>query len=199
MYKLDEQFQEELNNLLNAFHEAVPESAVVVAGGCLRDYLLHKDLNKVKDIDVFIATKDSTYQVLEFIKHKFLKASCEFNLTYTSNEECTGTIDLGITILGKPVQLILVSKGTTVSDIIKRIDLGICQVGYSRNGMVMTTAFSKDRLNKCMTVVRCDSEAQAERTFNRFVRLNQKHPEFRFVVPQKLKKYFKVENLINGL
>jgi hypothetical protein len=178
---LEKSFEHDLLYALSVVKEANRyRELTVIAGGALRDHLNGKF---IKDIDVFIRTDRPSSEVLADLQTVFMEAEMEFDLSYADNPDVAAVIDLRYSVSGIPIQVILLKRGDTREDILQRIDLGICQVGYDEDGLFCTKAFTDDFLHKTMTIVRCDSAGEYRRSIRRFERLSEKYINWTLSAP----------------
>jgi len=152
--------------------------SAILAGGALRD--LDND-REVKDIDVFYV--EEGYPVC-YLDDGLAKIGYQFH------NQCGGTYMTGAAAEvdatsvyrsehGLPdLNLIRLMPWFNQEKIIGRVDFGICQIGFDRNGIHMTDAYRRDKADRCFTLTRADCVEGVKRSLNRFDRLRQKYHDW---------------------
>lgn len=172
---------DEVLEVLQRVKEFAPSA--ILAGGYLRDTVLDRP---AKDIDIFCCAEVEPMR----LRRKFPEARLEpFShwLEYQDNE-VVSVWNLG-TAMGLPVQLIEIDGHPL--DRAKEHDFGICQVWHDGTDMDSTEAFLRDCLDSSFTLVRCENQAQFDRSMKRFARLSQKYPDHELVIPLEFKQWMK--------
>lgn len=154
---------------LAAVREVFP--GALLAGGALRD--LDND-RPVKDLDIF-APDVPDLDILR-ARAALLAPNCVVGVMggYESwaTEECVGVLDIDIPGL-TPFQLIGLRSGPET--ILPRLDFGICRIGFDGNDVIRTDEYLADQATRTFTLLRCDDDAQRERSLKRFERLSEKY------------------------
>ena len=157
----------------------------VVAGGAMRDLYFGKPH---KDLDIFIQTGPAPAglaSAINILKREFGSptAVCTAPCVYMGwNPEVAGFVNF--TIHGEDVQIVGINRDAfSMAAILRRIDFGICQIGWDGTNIEFTTAFFTDVANRTFTVNRQDNDNDLSRTYRRFERISARYPEHRIVVP----------------
>jgi len=167
----------------------------VIAGGCLRD--LDYDLEP-KDVDIFVhrdpETQEDDHQLIDDASN-FANFGLKF-ITSSSLEYANPRISYALNMKDNapgafnplPVQLVY-TKAYPPSMEVPFFDFGICQIWCGMDGEVHTTeAYEKDKLDKTLTITRCDNKVQARRTAQRIHKFFKKFPDHRLIIPEQYKQ-----------
>lgn len=185
------QFQhEQAQHLLSKFHDAGIKSAVL-AGGIVRDTIFGKD---PKDIDIFVSQEDFDENKVKIALFEHEVSECDFS-GYAEIPDVQRVFNISrkyasITEMVKlhcdlPAQIIVMQPGMSPLKRIETFDFGFCQVAYDGEKILFTDHFSKDYLDKTISLVYCENQHEWERSMIRFARISQKYPEFRLVCRPK--------------
>ena len=170
---------------LQVVQRRFPEA--VLAGGALRDAYIGKP---VKDLDIFVS-----YPNHNALHPLFLIAQCfdmggvisEQKFTgYAAMNEVAQCFQVVSELFPQPINIVLLNrKIECASDVIDRMDFGICHIGCRGMGqdMVVSDRFFRDMAMRTFTLYRQDDEARAVR---RWQRLQDKYePPWRMVIPHR--------------
>jgi hypothetical protein len=158
---------------------------VVAGGGVLRD--LHLD-RPYKDIDLFLNAADaSDEKVITMLRGMGFTSRVVVSNEATEYLEFTdvaSVIEATHPNLPVPLQVVRMSSSNlSGEEMIRRLDLGPCQVGMDHRGLFWyTDQFLEDVLNGTFTVTR-DERNDVARSVKRFERLSQKYPGWKLVMP----------------
>lgn len=189
---------------LRALHlGGFPEA--VIAGGALRDL---DNGREVKDIDIFVQYRGrETVGLLQtafgyqFDVSTMLPAEiteytenlADVSAIYNVKSDWVKPIGDGLWERGEdlpPIQVIALKEFQGLTHTLARIDLGLCQIGTADGEkIVRLPSYCVDKAARTMTVTRCESVGQLERTLKRFNRLSEKYSGFELVIPLEFQKY----------
>ncbi|QPC44945.1 hypothetical protein HW532_20930 [Kaustia mangrovi] len=156
------------------------EIVAYICGGYVRDSITG---NQYRDVDIYVseehfanasislrrrgicATEDMS-NTDEYI-HQSVSMQEEFNVK--------DSVAAQFPILnGHAVNLVGIHSGFTLTNIVDRFNLGICQAGLSHNALYTTEAFNRDRQDHMITLLRTDWGHEA--SLKQFIKLQQKYP-----------------------
>lgn len=173
--------------------------SAVVAGGALRDMLMHKP---VKDYDIFIPSRpvfadpddELLYDRAEFLRSIFpkMKTICgEGFLRYAGGRfaDVVAIYDTKDDIDGCPIQIIAVNTPVTPAIMMERIDFGLCRVVHDGNFCHIHPDFYHDSTSRVFTLRRSENQQQFDRSMERFRRLREKYPDFALSIPEKFSNF----------
>lgn len=173
-------------SLMSTVRQVLPSA--YLAGGAIRDY---DNQRPIKDFDVFFTGEVNWTALDEVLRGKYsYSRSCNGayidaarevieSFTYTS---LTGMPDLNF------VQL---EPTFNPSDIIERVDFGLCQAGYDLMGVVVTPSYLYDKENQCLTLTRAETVAGVQRSLKRYKRLTEKYMGWPLKVPAEFEELYK--------
>lgn len=156
----------------------------ICAGGAVRELLLGKP-HLANDLDIFVHDRP---QIINDARHALggfvFRESC---VKYLGMTDVSDMVELNFT--GKSVvQVIAIRQGI---NILERLDFGLCQIGigasFETHDFITTQAFHQDRRDKTLTLMRCDSFKDAQRSMKRAQKILKKYPDHRLVIPEKFK------------
>lgn len=148
-----------------------------IAGGCLRDL---DNGAPIKDVDIFVNPEPTSVlgDLLGTGLSKFYayadalgwEQNHAASYTNIGDVEAIWTYTQG----GVEYNVILLRKPLNLSQLVSRMDFGICQIAANSEGVVWCSeAYAKDRQNKTFTMMDADRE---DRSKARFERLQEKYP-----------------------
>lgn len=152
-----------------------------IGGGALRDLMLDRP---VKDIDIFVQA--TGHQDL----HDYLLAKGYRRTAFASSQylggdlECVRASEYALGF-GIPINVVELLSFVSLPGALDRHDFGLCQIGFDGNTLMKSAAFERDVANKTLTLIRCESSIQFNRSMRRAERLRQKYPEHQLVVPDE--------------
>lgn len=164
--------------LLRDIRQIAPDAHI--AGGALRD-LDHG--RPVKDIDLFIAAE---HDVTVELRAMVLGFERDGSVDLSSMKGADPAVTTSVTWKKEghlPVNAIYLKRAFRVEDNLHRLDLGLCQIAFDGQSVLKTMAYMHDKGTRSMTVCRCDSSEQMERTIKRAARLRGKYPDHGFRIP----------------
>jgi hypothetical protein len=185
----------------NGFPEAV------IAGGALRDL---DNGREVKDVDIFVQWRGSdtplaiaqalgaTHRVSTVTPEsvcEYLENLADVKGIYAADLKALEAEELSFGLFDPippalaPVQIIALEPFTDLMGVLRRIDFGLCQIGFDGQRVLKTPAYTADKYAKQMTVLRCDSTGQMLRTLKRFKRLSEKYSGFELSIPLEFQLY----------
>lgn len=156
----------------------------ICAGGAPRELVLGKP-HLANDLDIFVHDRP---QIINDARHALggfvFRESC---VRYLGMTDVSDMVELNFT--GKSVvQVIAIRPGI---NILERLDFGLCQIGmadpFGVNCFIATQAFHRDRQDKTLTLMRCDSFKDAQRSMKRAQKILKKYPDHKLVIPEKFK------------
>jgi len=156
---------------------AINIPGAVVAGGCIRDYMLNVE---PKDIDIFIPCEGSDEFNDRISKLSGVEGIAHLGIADEPDYESDDPVGhlYGVIegeLLGYPINIIArkVHEDGPMA-LIESFDFGYLQMYYAeRSGIVPTAACICDRLNKRATMMH---DRHVDQSFNRFLRFNNRHP-----------------------
>lgn len=157
----------------------------MLAGGAMRE-LAFGCPHLINDLDIFVYNRPRvSIDVRHALGGYVFKSSC---IPYLNLTDVADMVELHAAAPW-PVQVVVIRPGVRVLD---RLDFGLCQVGLQRgkNGTysrVSTQAFREDQRNGTLTLTRCDSFKDAQRSMIRAKKILKKYPDYRLVIPEKFK------------
>lgn len=155
----------------------------VIAGGALRDL---DNGRPVKDVDVFVYHRETArHDLIEALDLVGMLIVPETVGDYIpSMADVVSVTEFGPIDLNDPyspnLSVITMEPGT---DILRRIDFGLCQIATDGSTIQETYAYVQDQWAKTFTMTRADNQAQYDRSIERFNRLSVKYSGFRLVIP----------------
>lgn len=167
----------EYRTILQQLQEQFPEA--VLAGGALRDWYFNRP---VKDLDIFIQDRGAGTKGLieEAYGVTFKTTIPEHIATYKSLRDLVRSFE-GV-VSGYRVNVVSLKEGFTgLEQVVDRIDIGICQIGYDGTTPYATVDFWNDALDQVLRVVHYRDESDLSRSHKRQLRLAEKYPDFRIV------------------
>lgn len=157
-----------------------------LAGGALRDAWF--DL-PAKDLDFFVPAT-CTYDA---IHAALLKAGYACTVVAAMQYFADDPTVADARLYEQPgflqVNVIRLNVFSPLPVALDRFDLGFCQIGFDGRKLRTTMAFDADASYGTITLARCESPAQFERTSKRVERFREKYPAFPFVVPERFKVF----------
>ncbi|TCV62325.1 hypothetical protein [Neorhizobium sp. S3-V5DH] len=142
---------------IDGFMYAVGVERYWIAGGYFRD---QEAGIPFKDIDVFIPGSDPLPNDGSCIRYDLASAAVA-------------------TIAGAEVNFIRLFHAHTLETVLKRMDIGICQIGRDRvEGTVVTQAYLDDVTNRTLTLM---TRPETEADFDHIKRVKAKFPEHKVV------------------
>jgi hypothetical protein len=179
--------------VLAVIQTVAPEA--FLAGGALRDLDTGRE---VKDLDVFVSTPNF------YAVEKTLRAAGYFlravqRLDYLGADPSVAEAREFVKAGELPVNVISLNDSFGFPSGLYRFDLGLCQIGFDGREVVRTAAYVTDVQHQRMTVCRCGSEAQMERTEARGERLRGKYPGWPLHVPEQFREFvFEADMVFEG-
>jgi hypothetical protein len=85
------------------------------------------------------------------------------------------------------VNLINVAPDFDTTQMLARMDFGICLIGFNGHDVIRTAEYLKDQQQKTFTLTRADDVAGTVRSMKRYERLVQKYEGWSLVIPQELR------------
>lgn len=167
----------------------------VIAGGCVRDFFYDRPF---KDVDVFVpasALDEFRARCLTLAAPGFT-IGAGFDPAYINMEGSDAAL-VGVQgfylkdpdgdpngLFTSPFEVQVIGLNLpafSMRAVVDRIDLGLCRLFYEDGAAVATEESMRDHLNRTMTLLRGDTEAQRARSRERFERLSAKYPGFRLI------------------
>jgi len=171
-----------------------PRGHAVVAGGYLRDMALGVS---PKDMDVFLMADDAEGISKEAIDAIEQAVGCvQWMISDGEYWQSGSIIRCGVAKqdpIGQaypiPVNVIVLRRGYLPKDDARMNDFGICQVWYDGFAMGATPAFFRDIEQQTFTLSVCENEAEFQRSMRRWLRLHEKYPAHRLVIPERFRAF----------
>lgn len=156
----------------------------VCAGGAPRELDMGRP-DLVNDLDIFVYDQPNiTFEARHILGGYVFKESC---IGYLGLIDVADMVELH-GAAAKTVQVIVLHPGV---QILERLDFGLCQIGHHADGhgfyTSITDAYRKDREDKTLTLMRCDSFKDAQRSMKRAQKILKKYPDHKLVIPEKFK------------
>lgn len=185
----------------------MPACQAVVSGGYLRD-MLHGIAPK--DMDVFIQSDTNGSPSAEMLKViecivgpvSWLHANGE----YWGSAEVVRVGEAAYKPLTDdtvfsvkhpvPINVIVLDKGIIPEDDARLNDFGMCQIWYDGHGLGYSKAFLLDSMWKNFTLKVCENYEQFERSMRRWLRLREKYPNHRLVIPDQYKEFERCSSVL---
>lgn len=162
-----------------------PEAAIV--GGALRD-LTHGV--PVKDVDIFVTYRA---EVEDTMDEHFGAFGWSVTVAPQSSSYIGSMTDVRAVFEaedgGHTYNIICLDKEMTMSEMIARIDFGICRIGYNGSYAETPAEFIRDVQNRTFTLLRSDDQKQYDRSMERFERLQAKYKDHTLVIPPQFAKF----------
>lgn len=184
--------------LWDAILRGLNDASAVIAGGCVRDYLLGRE---PKDIDVFVnvACKDQLRVLGRALPATFsvslMRELTEYEVAPDWVGEVSGVLDgsfcpegshdifddyTQVQIIGRP------SADFGGAQLVSRFDFGITRSWYDGE-LHDTPEAAQDRANRTVTLMRWDTDDHVRSSLKRFERWRDRYSEpFRLVLPDHL-------------
>lgn len=153
-----------------------------LAGGALRDAWYGRP---IKDLDFFIPADALDWLIGEALEKAGYRCTVVANAQYFADDPTVADARLYEQAGLLPVNIIRLHVFNPCRDALDRFDLGFCQIGFDGQHVHTTNAFAIDEADHTITLTRCESPEQFERSLSRVNRLRDKYREFIFVVPEK--------------
>jgi hypothetical protein len=187
--------------LLKEIQEVAPEA--FIAGGLLRDLANQLEIEKLKDVDIFLSVAHWE-QVMEVVKQSHPEVEC-----VESSYKWRGDDDRNVAVVHEcrskmgvlPVNLVAMAirypldrsespeeitpEEITVEKIISDFDFGMCQIAFNGEKIITTEAFWEDQVYSKFTLVRCVGWWDFNRSMERFKRFQAKYS---YSLPPELQK-----------
>lgn len=175
-------------DLLGHIHTVAPEAHI--AGGAVRDTLLNQP---VKDIDIFIH-EDHALKVGEVLWGLGYGMGCTTPGQYLGGADpvVVEASDFPPPVDQEhPVNLVSLRGEASIHVSLERIDFGLCRIGYDGRKIHQDSAgsYSVDATCHRLTLLRCENQAQFDRSMKRFERLREKYVGWELVVPEQFQQY----------
>ena len=171
----------------------------VIAGGALRDL---DNGREIKDVDIFVQDQPGVKAKLDAVfgtqgvslVPEFVLAYCEFNEEVIDVFDYgTDAVDFDTLLSPPPYQVIVLSSLYDPFQAMERFDLGITQIAFDGTRMFVHPNYTRDKEQKRMTLVRCESSNDWERTERRWKRHSKKYEHWAFVTPAEYAAYVPVD------
>ena len=156
----------------------VPEA--IVAGGCLRDTIMGREVN---DIDIFVPdTKVMLAQYAISETHPTcVKSIPEPYFTFNIDVRTVLYYDPKDGVKWPQVNIIGVSGECTPDAQLERFDFGICRVAFDGVRLWKDLSFDRDQRDETFSLLVPQTEEQRKFSLKRFERLLEKYPGWKFV------------------
>lgn len=164
--------------VLAAIQTVAPEA--FLGGGALRDLDLGRE---VKDLDVFVSEPNFTFVDMHLRMVWGYRLRSVQRLDYFGADPSVAEAREFTKDGEPPLNIISLRDSFDFPGGLDRFDLGLCQIGFNGSEVVRTGAYVTDAQHQTMTVSRCSSEAQMERTVARAERLRAKYPDWDLCIP----------------
>lgn len=162
-----------------AIVQEVADADAVIAGGFVRDTILHRD---PKDVDIWYHSGVPAEDLIDTILCRRADAFLvQYEPSYDGVEKRVESV-IKITDGGKNYDLIAVDApiGYRASDLLNRFDIGLCMVAYNNREILFSPKFHDDRWGRVLTVYTdnlSDHDLRATLT-NHLKRMRQKFPGY---------------------
>ncbi|WGD31673.1 hypothetical protein AncyloWKF20_07595 [Ancylobacter sp. WKF20] len=156
-----------------------------LAGGALRDAWFGRP---IKDLDFFVPYMEGHNAIHSALLDAGYTNTVVAAMQYFADDPTVADARLYEQPGQLPVNVIRLRVFQPCREALNRFDLGFCQIGFDGRNVHTTNAFAIDEADLTMTLTRCESPAQFERTEARAERLREKYREWLFVVPDKFKQ-----------
>lgn len=174
----------------------------MIAGGALRDL---DNGRPIKDIDIFAPHCDdlqATTRLAESLTKAPLKVlSSEMRVSpegrvYT--EWAANDLLAIFDIYTGELEYQLIALKGSASDILERIDFGLCRIAYDGEKIIRTPEYEADKAQGCFTLHRCDDGSQYDRSFRRHERFQAKYAGWPMKVAERFKSDCAEHNVFEG-
>jgi hypothetical protein len=171
--------------VINALRNSgFPEA--VIAGGALRDL---DNGRPVKDVDIFLKYRIGLKEQLDDYFGQDGKVIIGEQLASYSNALIDVTASYEYRVGETVFNIVALARDVTPEVVRNRIDFGLCRISFDGEKVEKSPEYDTDQANKTMTLHRCESSEQYNRSMQRFERLSAKYPEHKLVVPAHLAIY----------
>lgn len=180
---LPEAWRELLTKVQTVFPEAI------IGGGALRDHYLGAP---VKDIDIFVRSRDNEAELVASLGMNFIRLDEEIAEYANHTPGLTGVWD-GPALCGPGcdgflcacvrVQIIACPGSDDpymfMWDQLLRFDIGICQLAHNGRQLTSTVEFNFDSVDRRLRIVQLQTDSQRERSLDRIERIAGKYPDWK--------------------
>jgi hypothetical protein len=173
------------STLLKTIREVAPGAYLV--GGALRDL---DNGRPIKDLDVFVPYGSDLTALEDALRSTYPEflGSCPGEYI-DSCKEIAWTCRYGATLHGAvcspELNIIVLAQGYVPEDLIRRVDFGLCQIGYDGEAVQWTEAYETDKANRTLTLTRAEDAAGFRRSMTRYQRLALKYNGWPLIVPEE--------------
>jgi hypothetical protein len=164
--------------LLRQLQDVCPE--IILAGGCLRDHYIGRE---VKDLD-FFAPFEAEKALRNLIKTQLPSWGGVSTTDGVESAACDDTVSK-VDDYGK-FQIIYCTEKVSPIERFEQFDFGLCQVACDGRHVLTTENFSDDYFHSRFTLLRASNYAQFLDSLNRYSRLRIKYPGWPLIIPPDL-------------